>query len=640
VALCNSPNPQNATFNPATVANYFGQDLGQFALKTAPSGFTWATNMTTDFMKMGIPTVGGSAVPNSLVYYNSSHTAYQLSGSFGSLSVFFKQAQYRVKISIHASLLSAQTVCLPFSSPNPITQQSTQRSLTDPTVILLPSIKSGIEVFDWSDIIIGSPAWSSLINSLCLSLPMGTTNIDPLALDGSASNSCSNVSSCTVTLTTTSTPDVIIVQCNCFYSSSTFTISDGSTLSWTQRANQCYDPQNCTNGNPRAIEWCAIASGTLTGDVITISGNAGSYIGLIAFGVSGANTSGCSNGNSFDSGGSTFPVLDNLECTVTGYACVYNISTGNANDFLFHLEYSDTTITTTGGSCDASTCTQIKKVAFAGTTMSNQYLIVSSTQSGINLQDGTGQGGCANPTCTTAFIESFGDAIKQSASTVTQPIKITTLTAGAPSATVTISGCGTLTNSTFTANGNVKHYSGVTASATCSLTEPADGTNTRYRWNVSPHPTAATLITFVACASGTCSEYDNNTYYQLQQTYSMTPSNPTTWDGTYNEALNGSLFNTPVTLTTFHLISGMGAVSGSFFSDYNVLVSFKTSFFDVLAGSVWFGVPPTAFTQTTGGNVDNVNYRLQAGNSNGLILIAVIVLGFMLIAMIASRRKR
>src|SRR5207253_5715888 len=131
-------------------------------VQTAPNEFQWST-APQDSLTMGLPTIGGSPTLNSAVYYNSTHTAYKLSGVFGLLNVFFKQAQYQVKISIHANLNSAQSVCLPFNSPNPIAQQITTDNQSK--IVFLPSAKAGNEVFDWSDIpSLLSPTWSSINN--------------------------------------------------------------------------------------------------------------------------------------------------------------------------------------------------------------------------------------------------------------------------------------------------------------------------------------------------------------------------------------------------------------------------------------------------------------------------------------------
>jgi hypothetical protein len=330
-------------------------------------------------------------------------------------------------------------------------------------------------------------------------------------------------------------------------------------------------------------------------------------VSVQVFGISGASTS-----NPFDSN-VVLPVTtkgdwSSVTPSVTG------VSTSNANDMLIGIEADD------GGSAQVaqgSGYTLILQVADSQ-SQTSEYKIVSAIQSSVTVPFTNLCNACDGGVA-------LADAIQQAAATVTQPIKITTANS-APSATITISGCGTLTNSTFTANGNVKHYSGVTASATCTLTEPADGTNTRYRWNISPHPTVSTTVSFTACASGTCSEYDNTTYYQLQQTYSMTPLTPSTWDSSYNEPLIGTQLGSSVTITTFHLFPGGGAASGNFWADYNLIVSFVTYFLDATAGFQWLGLPPTSYTQTTGGNTDNVNYvesQLTGESPNYLWLLAI-----------------
>src|ERR1700730_7522944 len=224
--LVPSPNPQNSTFAPSTIPGYFGSDIGTFSTSTAPNGFTFSTSKS-DSMMMGLPIVGGSPVINSLVYSNSSHTAYKLSGAYGTLNIFFKASQYSTKISIESNLASPQNVCLPFSSSNTI-QQSSQ------------SIKAGNEVFRWSDIpSIYSPTLNG--SNLCMSLPVGATNIDPIALDGSGSAGCSSPCALlAVTLTTSSTNDILIVYFggNCGGSSpTTNTVTDLSSLTWTKRTH-------------------------------------------------------------------------------------------------------------------------------------------------------------------------------------------------------------------------------------------------------------------------------------------------------------------------------------------------------------------------------------------------------------------
>ena len=103
-----------------------------------------------------------------------------------------------------------------------------------------------------------------------------------------------------VTLTTTYSPDVVIVSIS---STTTFTptVTDSSSLSWTNR-------KTITN-TAQANEWYAISSGTLSSDRIgtTFSALGGLYT-IVAYGVYGANTASPFDGtNPTATGSSTGP---------------------------------------------------------------------------------------------------------------------------------------------------------------------------------------------------------------------------------------------------------------------------------------------------------------------------------------------
>ncbi len=123
----------------------------------------------------------------------------------------------------------------------------------------------------------------------------------PPALDGSSNNFCGHdTNSCSTLLSTSKQNDVIIVyavedldlQTSC-----TFSVSDTAGLQWTQRA-QATGRNDGTTGTDRdqIAEFWAISPNPLTNDIVTesILGCAsfygGEYNGLMAFGISGANT--------------------------------------------------------------------------------------------------------------------------------------------------------------------------------------------------------------------------------------------------------------------------------------------------------------------------------------------------------------
>jgi hypothetical protein len=403
VALCSDTAVHPKTFNPASIVNYFGTDIGAFSFITSPTGVIWNTTKA-DSLTMGIPTVGGSSVPNTSVFFNSSHTAYQLSGAWGTLNMFFKQTQYRVKMSWDFNLNSPETVCFPFTAQGSIIQQSNRAGT------LLPSIRTGTEIFDWSDISQSfSPSFT--LNSLCLNLGIGATNIDPIALDGSAIHGCSSVTSCTVMLSTTSSPDVIILAFN-LDRTGTLSFSDSaSVLSFTLRSGPI------TAGSGNQYEYYAIASGTLTADVITITTTAANtFFEIIGYGISGANT-----GSPFDPNGALPDTQNNISlCPPSGgnnFPCVLNFSTSNANDFL------TLACGGSGPSQTAGTGYTIIQTAQGSQTDSAQYKVVSASQSGITIQFGTAIGN-AN--------ECIGDAIQQAAA-ANQPVLLTLLVNPSPS---------------------------------------------------------------------------------------------------------------------------------------------------------------------------------------------------------------
>jgi hypothetical protein len=616
--LCSSPSPQNFTFDPSTVANYFGQDLGAFSTVTSLTGFTWLTSKV-DNMTIRLPTVGGSPQSTTSVFYNSTHTVYQLSGLYGSLSVFFKPSQYRVKISVHASLMSSQTVCLPLVSTNPIVQEQFTNQTTHVTTFY-PSARAGNEVFDWRDIPSGlTPSFSS--SSICMSLPLGITNIDPIALD--SSGSCTGGTTCVVTIAPANAGDLIIVignggtQAN---SHNLCSVTDALSDTYTARVTG----GTCgNNGTPFLSEFSATdsSSGSLAITCHFDSVNGANT--CIAFGISGA--------SGFDS-------HSGIPATATGNSGTASvlISTSNANDMILGL--GEINCATSGTASPGTGFTTIlQQNADCGAGSYAEYDVVSSTQTNLNVQFTLGH---SDPWGIIA------DAVKASAATVTQPIKIITANS-APSATITISGCGA-SNGTFTANGNVKHYASITASCTITLTRPTPGVTSQYAWNVSPHPTIGNAITFTTCAGpGTCSEYDNTTYFQLFNAYKATPTNPTTWDGAYTSTLTGTFLGVGsqnvCQLGTGSSVQGGGqftvcSLNSGNAADYGQPVTIGSPI-----GNTWFVSPAASnvFTSTTGGNTLNANYLQGAKGTQllALLVFAGILVGFIMIALIAAKRR-
>ena len=111
-----------------------------------------------------------------------------------------------------------------------------------------------------------------------------------------------------------------------------------------------------------------------------------------------------------------------------------------------------------------------------------------------------------------------------------------------------------------------------------------------------------------------CSTVDY--YKQLSNTYTMTPDGPSSWTGTTTKELTGTyLGSSSTTLCTFSLTPTSGAVSCTRLADYDTQVNLVSNF--PLGGALWENIPPASesFTQTTGGNTNNVNYLVYSALS-------------------------
>jgi len=107
------------------------------------------------------------------------------------------------------------------------------------------------------------------------------------ALDGTATNACGYVQTCSVSLTTAHPNDVVIVGCNCWPSAVQFLVKDSAGLTFHLRS-----PQLAIGGGGFVETWYAVSSSALTADKVSVSTNqtGETWFGVVAFAVSGANT--------------------------------------------------------------------------------------------------------------------------------------------------------------------------------------------------------------------------------------------------------------------------------------------------------------------------------------------------------------
>ncbi|MDA4136343.1 MAG: protease pro-enzyme activation domain-containing protein [Thaumarchaeota archaeon] len=189
------------------------------------------------------------------------------------------------------------------------------------------------------------------------------------------------------------------------------------------------------------------------------------------------------------------------------------------------------------------------------------------------------------------------------ASTVTQTITCTVANSG-PTATMTLSGAGV--NPTTLACDGTSHSFTADPSSAITVTAPTDGANTRYRF-----AGISTTTTVSTCASGTCPGASIIAYYQLQNTYQGDPQTPATWDAAFGIHVSGSqagsLGQTGCTITT---MNGGGIAGCQAWFDYNTGVTLASPM-SVSGTEQWTQSGGNTFTQTTGGNTNNVNYLDQ-----------------------------
>src|SRR5712692_6638399 len=213
-----------------------------------------------------------------------------------------------------------------------------------------------------------------------------------LALDGHATGGVSNLTSFTVSLTTTNATDVIIANVTMFASPATIAVSSLNSTNlpssgWTRRI------QRQNSGSESEEEWWTKSSQTLSAESITVTLNASGFANASIFGVSGANTT-----SPFDPN-LTSPVSGTLgSLTVTG------VTTTNANDFLFELGGDDGGGAVTAGAIGGTTATIIDDVNANPQDCYTEFRIVSATQSSISYAFTGTPGG--TPNC-------FADAIQQ-----------------------------------------------------------------------------------------------------------------------------------------------------------------------------------------------------------------------------------
>jgi hypothetical protein len=382
-------------------------------------------------------------------------------------------------------------------------------SLTGPTVTLTETIRLenlgnfpasdcdsgctqqcfGTMCFDWTG---DAATYNNQTDVVTFTLGSSFT-VDPLAVDGSGK--CNpTASSCNISLTTTGSPDLIVVACGVPDTGSGNAHCTKPTSSATGLGSFSFRASEALSTTNNVTEWYAVASNTLTAATITCNLSASTNFGCNVFGISDSNTA-----SPFDSN-AALPAKNTG--TTSSKPTVSTVSTSNANDMLIGLTEDKGSTTQTGGTCAGSSCTLIQSTAGAP-VVATEKLVVASTQSSQSVAFGTLTGSGNS----WAMIV---DAVKQAY--VTQPITCTTANS-APDATMTLSGAS-VSPTTLACDGTAHNFT-ADPSQVITLTVPTDGSTTRYRLAAG-----ATSTTVTACPSGTCTGDSFTIYYQYSQSVS------------------------------------------------------------------------------------------------------------------------
>src|SRR5208282_5269463 len=205
-----------------------------------------------------------------------------------------------------------------------------------------------------------------------------TVSGSPPSLDGSAENGCGYVSSCSVTLTTANPSDVIVVGCNCWPVGGSFSVTDTAGLAFLPRTAPV-----AIGGGQFIQTWYAVSSTPLSSDVISVKTplTGETWYGVMAFGVSGANTA-----NPFDPNPLLPKAQANINCPGS-QPCDTGVSTTNPDDFVFQFGGDTGYLPQTAGA--GMTLIQYDS---QGQNTYAQYQIAVSPLSAATLSFGTAQG--------------------------------------------------------------------------------------------------------------------------------------------------------------------------------------------------------------------------------------------------------
>jgi hypothetical protein len=356
----------------------FGEDLGPITYTTSLLGLLVNTSKSDGF-RLGLPTVGPTALTASALYHNSTHTAFKFSGGAAitayTLNIFSKPEGYQDLITLQGTAASSTVIKLPLTGIG-------GARICDTAPIVIKGIQVyagcteacfGNSCFSWADMASFNPSYNNQTHVLTFTVN-GAFSIDPLALDGSGTcGGAATTPSCAATFTTASSPDLLYCTIGSEDASTTglphiASVDSSPALTWTKRVQQTF--LNAGSFGNTLEGWYAIwsSTGSITATITSSVSTGNNYMGVNCFGVRGVNTA-----SPFDANGA-IPAKTSNGGSVTSLSLT--ISTTSANDLLI-------TALGIGQGCIGAQPSGFTELTCPPTVLSTAYSIVSSTQSSV-----------------------------------------------------------------------------------------------------------------------------------------------------------------------------------------------------------------------------------------------------------------
>lgn len=149
----------------------------------------------------------------------------------------------------------------------------------------------------------------------------------------------------------------------------------------------------------------------------------------------------------------------------------------------------------------------------------------------------------------------------------------------------------------------------LTCNPSSALTVTVATGNSTARWWGNSTWTSHTSYTFTTGSSSESHTLYN--YFQLNKSYTATPTSPSLWDANYNIKVNATFLGVAsTTIATLSAVSASGiTVAKANFSDYNSAQIFPASFVSSVTGK-WINASASQFKDTVASAVThNVNYQ-------------------------------